>query len=747
MKTLIMTLPFYTARSLRRVILIGLLFGLTGSLGCGGGSNLPKPRAAADDEEEEDPSSHVTVDQLAAMKRPGAKPGQPATAPTSVPSTGDEKPAATEDVAANTADKTGTMPAAGKSSDSKPPASSGKPAAPVQPTETDDQSPVAQRQRTVERLEKISQALEKYRDRNGVYPAARVVSPTSGAISWRVQILPQLGLGELYARYSFQEPWDGPNNSKLLAAIPEVYQSPSRPDQNTNFLMLTGPGTAYANPVAPLEDDAVPDGLRSTILVAEVADNHAVPWTQPEDYEFNKTKAQHDFFSLQGDCGFVLFGNALGTRRIAANIADADLSALITPNGREKIDVGKITQRPTVELDTALIETLKANPLVRFAPGSESTVAKSKIKAEDGAASAAGGQGDDDGTQAGETKDAASKDPAGRWPVPTEAELQEASQLVRDLFAPDYEKAKKTNDKSKRQELVRKMIEESEKLGSDRAGIYVILRAAKEIALKLHDFDSAIDAANRLVARFAVDEVALKTELLEQAVPNIKESGDYQRLYTESLAVGDQALAADDFNRSRVLYRFAMLAARQLETAPAGTTSKDGDGPRRTSISPTPTKSNTQDERERVVAGRENRLRDTRQAYGRLADHLHTLQRSPSDATANAAVGRYFCLIKRDWELGLPKLALGNDASLKKLAETELSKPAAPPEQVALADAWWDWSEKATVDLERDVARLRAVSVYREAVPKLEPGLVKSKVEKRIAQSALLEKDFEGVKR
>ena len=41
--------------------------------------------------------------------------------------------------------------------------------------------------------------------------------------SWRVAILPYLEQNELYKRYNFDEPWDGPNNRKLLDQMPAIF--------------------------------------------------------------------------------------------------------------------------------------------------------------------------------------------------------------------------------------------------------------------------------------------------------------------------------------------------------------------------------------------------------------------------------------------------------------------------------------------------------------------------------------------
>ncbi len=49
-------------------------------------------------------------------------------------------------------------------------------------------------------------------------------------------------------------------------------------------------------------------------------------------------------------------------------------------------------------------------------------------------------------------------------------------------------------------------------------------------------------------------------------------------------------------------------------------------------------------------------------------------------------MGTFFCLLKGDWEKGLPMLAKGSDAALKKLAEQELAKPAEAPKESWLGD-------------------------------------------------------------
>ena len=59
-------------------------------------------------------------------------------------------------------------------------------------------------------------------------------------VSWRVMILPYIEQAELYQAYRFDEPWDGPNNIKLLAKMPKIYKHPdsAQDSTETNYAVL-----------------------------------------------------------------------------------------------------------------------------------------------------------------------------------------------------------------------------------------------------------------------------------------------------------------------------------------------------------------------------------------------------------------------------------------------------------------------------------------------------------------------------
>ena len=67
--------------------------------------------------------------------------------------------------------------------------------------------------------------------------------------SWRVLILPFLDQNELYGSYRFDEPWNGPNNSKLHDVIVDVFRCPedhgrSKSNQ-TSYVAVVGPETIW----------------------------------------------------------------------------------------------------------------------------------------------------------------------------------------------------------------------------------------------------------------------------------------------------------------------------------------------------------------------------------------------------------------------------------------------------------------------------------------------------------------------
>ena len=68
-------------------------------------------------------------------------------------------------------------------------------------------------------VKEIALAIHNYESANGHLPPAYIADENGNPMhSWRVLILPYIeGQQALFDRYDMDEPWDGPNNSKLHA--------------------------------------------------------------------------------------------------------------------------------------------------------------------------------------------------------------------------------------------------------------------------------------------------------------------------------------------------------------------------------------------------------------------------------------------------------------------------------------------------------------------------------------------------
>jgi hypothetical protein len=149
----------------------------------------------------------------------------------------------------------------------------------------------ALRSQCARNLKEISLGILNYDAANGMLPPAYTVDANGKPMhSWRVLILPYMGPAEnrLYRKYNLNEPWNGPNNSKLASSIPDVYRCPSHADEKTsssatetNYVMAVGPQTAFPGSTRSTIR-SIADGTAKTITVIE-ASGIGVNWMEPRD--------------------------------------------------------------------------------------------------------------------------------------------------------------------------------------------------------------------------------------------------------------------------------------------------------------------------------------------------------------------------------------------------------------------------------------------------------------------------------
>jgi hypothetical protein len=152
---------------------------------------------------------------------------------------------------------------------------------------------VARASQCVCHLKCIGLALHNYHSANGALPPAYSTDESGRPLlSWRVLLLPYMEwYSDLYNRFRLDEPWDGPNNIRLLDEMPPVFACPThQPDARdsearrfTNYLAAAGPGTAFRG-AEPVKFADIKDGLDQTIVVVE-SNQAEVPWTAPIDFD------------------------------------------------------------------------------------------------------------------------------------------------------------------------------------------------------------------------------------------------------------------------------------------------------------------------------------------------------------------------------------------------------------------------------------------------------------------------------
>jgi hypothetical protein len=192
-------------------------------------------------------------------------------------------------------------------------------------------------------LKQMALAMHNYNDTNfGQLPPAAIGDPTQPEaqrkpnLSWRVAILPFIEQQNLYRQFKLNEPWDSPNNIKLLGQMPKVYKLPgddkTKPD-HTHYQVFVGNGAALEKTRSVRFPAEFPDGTSNTILIVEAA--QAVPWTKPDDIPFDPNKPIKPLLNNSYSDVYLIALADGSTKLLKKSISENTLKAAITRNGGE----------------------------------------------------------------------------------------------------------------------------------------------------------------------------------------------------------------------------------------------------------------------------------------------------------------------------------------------------------------------------------------------------------------------------
>jgi len=676
---------------MRVCVVLLVLATLASTIGCGGSVTSQADmrryaiRRSADDEDE----TSAAVTPVAAARSDGA--GSPGKSDTSNQS--DTSSQSGPSVASNMSDEPegSAKPKRSEGPDALPPATP----VPDQPL-TDAQ----RRQRSIDNLEKISSALQKYLSEKRCLPAPAIYDNTRRPLlSWRVHLLPYLGHQQLYSHFRLDEAWDSPHNRQLLAAIPPEYQSPERFDDRTNYLAPTGTGTAFPGPQGfgqgGLTLSDIEDGPANTVILLEADDETAVPWTQPRDHEIDFRGPKQHIGSLRDGVFYVAWGDGT-VGQCSLDAARPFWRKMFCVDDGEAFLASQVHQRPGTEPPDAAADS-HADTLVSEETGARSADTVPTAQPSNALIGVAMPTSPDES----DTSSVSVATLPFRRPIPDESACEAARQVLRSTYQSQYERARTSDE---RRDLARSLLEHTGRLEYGSAERYVALELCWKIALEAGDLATALQAAEKTAEHFEADPLQTKIAVLTATARVRLPSEANQLLLKVADQLIDAALVEDRFD-----------VARQIQAAAAAAARRSGD--------------------RRIVAdvsARQREIDDAKTALERATLAVERLTEDPTDAAANRIAGIYYCFAKERWEDGLPMLARGDDLRIAQLARIELTRPAEADRQVALADAWWNEAETRS-DF-RAAIRRRAGYWYQLALASLPPGLDKLRAEMRLGQ-------------
>ncbi len=183
-------------------------------------------------------------------------------------------------------------------------------------------------------LKQLALFIHNYESVNGTMcPSYLVDKKGKPTLSWRVMALPYVEQDQLYKKFKLDEAWDSAHNMKVFKdhPMPAVFlnSGDKAEDKATRYRVFTGNGAGW-EPTGRLKFADMTDGTSNTIAIATAAT--AVPWTKPDELEFDPEKEVGKLLHFKGDrCNVAMFDGSV--RAVKKTITEATLKAAVTRGG------------------------------------------------------------------------------------------------------------------------------------------------------------------------------------------------------------------------------------------------------------------------------------------------------------------------------------------------------------------------------------------------------------------------------
>ncbi len=147
----------------------------------------------------------------------------------------------------------------------------------------------ARRVTSLNNLRQLALAIQDYHERNGHLPLGVRDSVGRLLLSWRVELLPYLGEGDLYREFRLDERWDSEHNSTLITRMPQVFAGGGElKPGTTRFQAIAGEEQLFCGRLVNFAD--IIDGAGQTAMLVESNAGSVAIWTRPYDIQIDPTK-------------------------------------------------------------------------------------------------------------------------------------------------------------------------------------------------------------------------------------------------------------------------------------------------------------------------------------------------------------------------------------------------------------------------------------------------------------------------
>ncbi len=189
--------------------------------------------------------------------------------------------------------------------------------------------------KSLNNLKQIGLAMHNFHDVQNRFPAQAIFGKEGKPLlSWRVAILPFVNEAPLYNEFHLDEPWDSEHNKKLVDRIPLVYQTldaKAKKAGKTTYLAPVGKDLMFTGDKDGVGIAQVTDGTSTTILIVQADEEHAVPWTKPQDLKIDLKKPAEGLvdYAMLGSPVLFVDGSAASLRQ---GIPETTLAGFLTRN-------------------------------------------------------------------------------------------------------------------------------------------------------------------------------------------------------------------------------------------------------------------------------------------------------------------------------------------------------------------------------------------------------------------------------